>query len=139
MAFALRHPLTFLVVLAALMATSGVFLFARPEYEPQYESELIDFSKVEHYSAASVRQAFAAEGISLREASRVGGLLILSNTPGHLTADALNVVVGPRTGTGSYGPELERYDERFGNVLVTYGGKDERLLKRVGAAVDALR
>lgn len=52
---------------------------------------------------------------------------------------ALNVVVGPRTGTGSYGPRLEPFDERFGNVLVTYGGKDERLLERIENAVDALR
>ncbi|MBA3383980.1 MAG: hypothetical protein H0T20_04915 [Actinobacteria bacterium] len=70
---------------------------------------------------------------------RVGGMLILNTTPLHSTADALNVVVGPRTGTGSYGPELELYDERFGNVLLTYGGEDERLLGGVEAAVDALR
>jgi hypothetical protein len=48
-------------------------------------------------------------------------------------------VIGPRTGTGSYGPELEPYDERFGNVLVTYGRDDAQLLERVSAAVDALR
>lgn len=56
-----------------------------------------------------------------------------------MPADALNVVVGPRTGTGSYGPELEPYDERFGNVLVTYGGEDEQLLEQIENAVDALR
>lgn len=139
MAFALRHPLTLLVVLVALLATAGVFVFTRPEYQSDYESEMIDFSKQHYYSPASVRQAFATEGIRLREASRVGGMLILSATPGHLTADALNVVVGPRTGTGSYGPELETYDERFGNVLVTYGGTDDRLLGRVKAAIDVLR
>lgn len=88
---------------------------------------------------ATVRQAFAAKGIRLREASRFAGMLILSNTPRHLTADALNVVVGPRTGTGSYGPELEPYDERFGNALVTNGGGNEQLLTRVENAVDFLR
>jgi hypothetical protein len=139
MAFALRHPLTLLVVLVALLATAGVFLFARPEYRPDYESEMIDFSKQHYYSPSSVRQAFATEGIRLREASRVGGMIILSTTPDRLTADALNVVVGPRTGRGSYGPELESYDERFGNVVVTYGGHDKRLLGRVEAAVDVLR
>jgi hypothetical protein len=45
MAFALRHPLTLLVVLVALLATAGVFVFARPEYQPDYDSEMIDFSK----------------------------------------------------------------------------------------------
>ena len=139
MAFAVRHPLTLLVVLAALMATAGVFVFARPAYEPEYGSKTIDFSEVTYHSPAAVRQAFAAEGIRLFTVSRVGGMLILSNTQGHLTADALNVVVGPRTGSGSYGPELESYDERFGNVLVTYGGQDEQLLDGVEAAVDSLR
>jgi hypothetical protein len=139
MAFALRHPLTLLVVLVALLTAAGVFVFARPEYRPEDESELIDFSKQRYYSPSSVRRAFATEGIRLREASRVGGMIILSTTPDRLTADALNVVVGPRTGRGSYGPELESYDERFGNVLVTYGGEDERVLDRVKAAVDVLR
>ena len=139
MAFALRHPLTLLVVLVALLTGAGVFVFARPEYQPDFESEMIDFSKQHYYSPASVRQAFAAEGIRLREASRVGGMIILSTTPDRLTADALNVVVGPRTGRGNYGPELESYDERFGNVLVTYGGRDRRLLDRVKAAVAVLR
>jgi len=31
------------------------------------------------------------------------------------------------------------YDQRFGNVLVTYGGEDERVLDRVKGAVDVLR
>jgi hypothetical protein len=139
MAFAFRHPLTLLVVLVALVTAAGVFVFARPEYQAEDESQLIDFSKQHYYSPSSVRQAFATEGIRLREASRVGGMIILSTTPDRLTADALNVVVGPRTGRGSYGPELESYDERFGNVLVTYGGEDERVLNRVKAAVDVLR
>jgi hypothetical protein len=139
MAFALRHPLTLLVVLVALLATAGVFLFARPEYRRDYESEMIDFSTQHYYSPSSVRQAFAAEGIRLREVNRIGGMLILSNTPRHFTADALNVVVGPQTGKGSYGPKLEPYDVRFGNLLVAYGGTDERLLDRVETAVAALR
>jgi hypothetical protein len=53
MAFAFRRPLTLLVVLVALLATSGVFVFARPEYRPQYESEMIDFSKQHYYSPAT--------------------------------------------------------------------------------------
>jgi len=139
MAFALRRPLTLLIVLVALVTAAGVLVFPRPEYQPDYESEPIDFSKQHYYSPSSVTQAFATEGIHLREASRVGGMIILSTTPDRLTADALNVVVGPRTGKGSYGPELESYDERFGNVLVTYGGADEQVLDRVEAAVDVLR
>jgi hypothetical protein len=45
----------------------------------------------------------------------------------------------PCVPTGSFGPKLEPYDERFGNVMVTYGRKDERMLDRVKAAVAALR
>jgi hypothetical protein len=116
-----------------------VFVFARPEYQPDYESEMIDFSKQHYYSPSAVRQAFAAESIRLRQVNRIGGMIILSNTPGHFTADALNVVVGPQTGRGSYGPKLEPYDVRFGNVLVAYGGTDARFLDRVETAVATLR
>ncbi|MEP6908945.1 MAG: hypothetical protein ABI896_00785 [Actinomycetota bacterium] len=48
-------------------------------------------------------------------------------------------MVAPRTGTGSWGPKLEPYDERFGNVAVTYGGPDDDLLTRIKAAVSSLR
>ena len=139
MAFALRHPLTLLVVLVALLSTAGVFVVARPEDQPDYESEPIDFSKQHYYGPSSVRQAFAAQGIRLREVNRIGGMLVLSNTPRHFTAAALNVVVGPQTGKGSYGPKLEPSDVRFGNLLVAYGGTDERLLDQVETAVAALR
>lgn len=47
--------------------------------------------------------------------------------------------MGPRIGTGSFGAKLEAYDERFGNVMVTYGGHDDQLLDRVKAAVDDVR
>jgi hypothetical protein len=56
-----------------------------------------------------------------------------------LCVSRIQVQVGPRTGTGSWGPKLEPYDERFGNVLVTYGGHDEQLLGGIKAAVSDLR
>jgi hypothetical protein len=65
--------------------------------------------------------------------------MVLSNERAPLEADALQVMIGPPKGRGSWGPKLEPYDERFGNVLVTYGGEDEQLLRRVKAAVSALR
>ena len=141
MAFVWRHPASILIVLAALLATTAVFAFARPEYHRQYESKMIDFSKQHYYSVTSVRRAFAEHGIRLRYSSQVTPkVLSLSNVPPPLqTVQALIVVVGPRTGRGSWGPELEPYDERFGNILVTYGGNDERLVNRVEAAVSELR
>jgi hypothetical protein len=138
-AFALRHPVPFLVVLTALLVTSGIFVFARPQYEPRYASEMIDFSKRRYYSPGTVRRAFAAEGVRLEVASRFSGMLTLSDAPRPLTADTLQIVIAPRNGSGSWGPKLEPYDERFGNVLVTYGGTDAKLLLRVEAAVAALR
>ena len=53
--------------------------------------------------------------------------------------NALQVAVAPRSGRGAWGLELDAYDERFDNLLVTYGGNDEALVRRVDAAVDELR
>ena len=139
MVFARRYRVSVVVVVAAFAATAGVFLVARPEYRPREGSEMIDFSKQRYYSPRAVRGAFARNGVRLRAASRFGGMLILSDDPRPLDAGALHVVVGPRSGTGSWGPRLEPYDERFGNVLVTYGGRDDELLGRVEAAVTGLR
>jgi hypothetical protein len=140
MAFLARHPASILIVLAASLTTLGVFTFARPEYHPRYESKMIDFSEQDYYRPVAVRQAFAAHGIRLHGvAGPAEGFLWLSNHAAPWPADALQVLIAPRTGKGSWGPKLEPYDERFGNVMVTYGGKDEQLLEQAKAAVSALR
>jgi hypothetical protein len=139
MRFAARHPAPLAIVLAACGAVVAVLAFARPEYRPRYESKMIDFATVQYYSPETVRRAFEGEGVDLRFSTRSFGITTFSNRRRPFTADQLMVVVGPRTGTGSFGPELEAYDERFGNVLVTYGGRDELLLDRVENAVASLR
>jgi hypothetical protein len=140
MAFLPRYSLSILVILAATLATFAVFTFARPEYHPRYESKLIDFSTQDYYSPAEVRQAFSAHGVKLRQvAGPAPGFLLLSNAPAPWTADVLQIVIAPHNGKGSFGPKLEPYDERFGNIMVTYGRKDEWMLDRVKAAVSALR
>ncbi len=140
MAFALRHPISIFVVLLATLATAVVvFGFARSQYHPRYESKMIDFAKVDYYSPTHVREAFAAKGVRLHISSRFNGIVMLTNASEPVQADALQVAVAPRTGKGSFGPKLEPYDERFGNVLVTYGGQDKQMLGRVEAAVSALR
>jgi hypothetical protein len=48
-------------------------------------------------------------------------------------------MVAARRGSGSWGPKLDAYDVRFGNVLVTYGGRDHALLRRIESAVSDLR
>lgn len=136
MRLVLRHPAPFLLVLSACATVAAVFAFARPAYHPN-ESKTIDFSAVRHYSPAVVRGAFADQGIQLRE-STAFEITVLSQGR-NPRADDLQVMVAPRTGTGSWGPKLEPYDERFGNVAVTYGGGDEQLLAEVKAAVSTLR
>ena len=125
-----------LVIATAVLATAGVFTFARPQYHPRYESKTIDFSKQHYYAPAEIRRAFAAHGIALRSGDVSWWL---GNGPAPWKADALQVLVGPRHGKGSWGPKLEPYDERFGNVFVSYGGHDEHLLDRVKAAVSDIR
>ena len=137
MELALRHTWSIVLVLIAAAGTAAVFTFAKPTYHHQYESKMIDFSKQHYYSPKLVKQAFEQQGVPLRT-SKAFQFTVLSATR-QLRADDLQVQIGPRSGKGSFGPKLEPYDERFGNVLVTYGGRNDALLKRVRAAVSALR
>ena len=139
MSFVARHVAAILIVLAGCLAALGVFAFARPQSHPLYESKMIDFSKQYHYSPSIVRRAFLARSVKLYagDSPDVGMATFSSDPTFH--AAALQVMVGPRTGTGSFGPKLESYDERFGNVMVTYGGHDEQVIGRIKAAVNDLR
>jgi hypothetical protein len=130
-------PLVAFAVVAAAL-TVGVLSLARAQVAEPEESEMIDFSEQRYYEPGIVQQAFGSHGIDLPVRSRSNGLLVLSDDP-LLRAGSLQVAVAPRTGTGSWGPELDAYDERFGNLLVTYDGQDEQLLADVKAAVADLR
>ena len=134
-----RHPASIVLLATAMLATASVFVFARPQYHPRYESVMVDFSRQHYYSPAVVRRAFAAQGIRLRHPTRVGSSILWLSTTDPPSTHGLSVMVGPRTGHGSWGPKLEAYDERFGNLLVTYGGSDEHRLERIKAAVASLR
>ena len=123
-------------VLGAVVLAATAFVVAQPNAA---DDAMIDFSARRYYAPETVKRAFAAEGVRLRVGARFNGFVTLTNTPRRLTADTLQVNVAPRNGRGSWGARLEPYDERFGNLLVTYGGDDERLLARVEAAVDTLR
>jgi hypothetical protein len=137
MTFLPRLSVSILVVVGATLATLAIFTFARPQYHPRYESKMIDFSEQNYLSPDTVRRAFAKHGIRLKSSPAFEFTLL--NIPRAAQADDLQVVVGPRTGTGSFGPKLESYDNRFENVMVTYGGHDEQLLREVKAAVSSLR
>jgi hypothetical protein len=139
MRFVVRHPASIVVIALACAACASVFVFARPAYHRQYESKMVDFAQVRYYSPANVQRAFADHGVRLRHVTRFSGIEMFSDKRLPFDADQLHVMVGPHTGRGSWGPKFEPYDERFGNVAVTYGGKDEQLQERISAAVSALR
>jgi hypothetical protein len=140
MRLAARHLVGVLLIASMLLVTVGVFTFARPQYHSPNESKTIDFSKEGYYPLAVVKRAFAAHGIVLHPgASPAPGFAWLGGGPPPFPAASLQVLVAPHNGRGSWGPKLEPYDERFGNVFVSYGGHDDALLRRIDAAVSDIR
>src|ERR671922_2196624 len=122
MRLVLRHPAPVVFIAMACATCAAVLAFARPEYHGRKESRTIDFSEQTYYAPGLVNRTFAEQGIELHR-SKAFSITVLSETT-HQYADELQVLIGPRTGKASWGPKLEPYDERFGNVLVTYGGPD---------------
>jgi hypothetical protein len=112
--------------------------FARPEYHPRYAGNTIDMSLARVYGVAQVRAAFAAHGIKLRYSSGIGrgatGITILSTKRSPQSKD-VSVMVAGRRARVSWGPKLDRYDVRFGNVAIAYGGDDPGMLNAIEAAV----
>ena len=79
MSLLVRYRLAAAIVLVAVAATAGFFLFARPEHG-QPDQRIVKLAHVHHYSAAQVRSVFAARGISLRYTSTATpGMLWLSS------------------------------------------------------------
>jgi hypothetical protein len=70
-----RYSLSLLVVLIATLGTFAVFTFAKPQYNPRYESKMIDFSKQNYVSPDTARVAFAKQG---DPASDLGGIRVHS-------------------------------------------------------------
>ena len=114
-----------LVLLGAVLCTATVFVYATPQHP--------------YRSPDAVRSAFAAHGVHLRDATSPDGVHILSLCPCRSRPPRFRSQSrrAPRRSIG--GPKLQPYDERFANVDVTYGGRDEQLLERVRAAVADLR
>jgi hypothetical protein len=137
-----RHALALVVALCAILATVGVFAFARPEYHPRYGSKTIDMSRQHIYRVADVRRVFAARGVRLRYSTQLGpkrsGITTLAAHFPWRQNDLTVSVAGPRAKV-SWGVTFDRYDKRFGNVDVRYNGTDLRLLASVKAAVSDLR
>jgi hypothetical protein len=134
-----RHPVSLALVLAAVAAFAAVFTFARPQLESEPGTEMVNLAEKDYISPAAVRAAFAAEDLPLRYTSNSPRLLVLYSDPPPQTADKLSVLVGARTGFVGFGAKYNAYDERFENVMITYGGSDEAMLARIKAAVATLK
>lgn len=134
-----RYPVSLVIVLAAVGAVAAVFTFARPQMESEPGTEMVNLAEKDYISPAAVRAAFAAEGLPLRYTTGSPPLFVLHSDPPPQTADKLSVLVGARTGLVGFGGKHNAYDERFENVMVTYGGSDEALLARIKAAVATLK
>lgn len=134
-----RHPVSFAIVLAVAAAVAAVFTFARPQLESEPGTETVDLAEKDYISPDTVRAAFAAESLPLQYKARSGPLIVLHSDPPPQTAEKLSVVVGARTGRVGFGAKYNAYDERFENVMVTYGGGDGALLARIEAAVARLK
>lgn len=134
-----RYPVSLAIVLAAVAAFAAVFTFARPELESEPGTEMVNLSEKDYINPAAVRAAFAAEGLPLRYTSNSRPLLVLYRDPPPQTAERLTVGVGARTGLVGFGAKYNAYDERFENVMVTYGGSNEAMLARIKSAVATLK
>jgi hypothetical protein len=125
-----------------------VFVFARPQYRPEFENKMFDMSKEHVYSRAEVLDAFAKHGLVLRNRSqlgtREGGMTTYAIAPRPGDTKGFYVYYAGPKAKGSWGdPDIAHdageYEQRFGNLLVHYGGSNEWLLERIEAAVDDLR
>jgi hypothetical protein len=140
MTLLVRYRTSAVLVLVAVAAVGGLFTVARARVETGGgDSQMIQLAEQAHVSVAAVRDAFAAEGIVLRYSTTAPVVTILSTSPpGQWTSEKLFVHVGGRTGQIDFGARSTEYDERFENILVTYGGDDESLLRRIELSVEAL-
>lgn len=100
---------------------------------------MVNLAEKAYISPSAVRAAFAAEGLPLRYTTGPRPLLVLHTDPPPQTAEKLSVLVGARTGRVGFGAKYNAYDERFENVMVTYGGTDEAVLARIKASVATLK
>jgi len=139
----LRYPVSLAVVFAALLATMGVFIFARPQYKPA-EQHVIDMSTRHHYTSAEVQRVFAAHGLPLTYARHMGKgesyLLMLFETPVPNPTTQLYVDLAGPASKVSWGPkDTTSWEQRSANLEIHYGGANERMLAQVKAAASELR
>ena len=141
-----RHTLSLAILIFALAIVGAVFTFARPTYHPSNGTTTVDMTGERHYTVAQVERAFASHAVHLVVANHDGnarhGLIFLAPPrPRGVPSDFLVTLFGTEAKV-MFGPDTSpSYDERFGNVDVSYGRPhpDEVLLARIKAAVSDLQ
>lgn len=136
-----RHAVAVVAVLVAVIGTVGVFLFARPTYQPAVTSKTVDMTTQVHYTIAQVRPAFAAQGILLVRRSGAGGTSYFSDKRPGQAGDSFLVTIFDPNATIGFCTVCAAipYETRLGNLLVSYGGQDPALLGKIRAAVAAVK
>jgi membrane-bound lytic murein transglycosylase B len=146
MSWLTRHVLSLGVLVFALAIVGTVFTFARPEYRPVSNTTTVDMARQHQYTVAQIERAFATHAIPLAVINRNGdakhGAVFLARPRrGPLAPTFLVTRFGPEAKV-MFGPaSTTTYEERFGNVDVSYGmpHPNAALLARIKAAVADLR
>jgi hypothetical protein len=141
-----RHVLSLGVLVFALAIVGTMFTFARPEYRPTSYTTTVDMAHQDHYTVAQVEQAFDAHAIPLAVMNhngdaKHGAVFLARPRRGRLAPTFLVTLFGPEAKV-MFGPaSTTAYDERFGNVDVSYGNPhpNAALLARIKAAVSDLQ
>jgi predicted small integral membrane protein len=136
-----RHAVAVAAIAAALSATAGIFVVARPAYHPRVTDVLVDMTKEDHYTVAEIRAAFARESLRLYVLSTENGIVNLS-TQRHGPSAFLVSIFAPTSKVDFTAPGVGVHalvERRVGNVMISYGGHDRALAARIEAAADALK
>jgi len=121
------------VCLGVVVAVAGLSVFAMPMGRSPIDRTMLGGRVEHHLGAADVRRAFRARGLALPDAAGANTGLTLSGPD-----PDLYVFVAKRDDDAGR-RDADAYEQRIGNVLVHYGGADRGVLRRVQAAVAALR
>ena len=130
-----RFPVSVGVIVGLVIAVTGVFVMSMPMSRSPIDETMLKGTQERHYAVADVRRAFAAHGVPLRSSIHaVSGVTLVG-----ATSKLFVFVADSGSGVDSGVRAGSAYEKRVGNLLVHYGGADERTLAHVRAAVAALR
>jgi hypothetical protein len=146
MSWLTRHVLSLGVLVFSLAIVGFVFTFARPGYRPTSSTTTVDMANQDHYTVAQVERVFDAHAIRLEVMNHNGdakhGVVFLARPRRGRLAQTFLVTLFGTEAEVMFGPaSTTTYDERFGNVDVSYGipHPNAAFLARIKAAVADLQ